>query len=110
MQAGGAVVHYGGDGSDPGSRISRYGVFAQGWAENIAYGQRSARAIVVALVVDDGVRGRGHRRNIFNSNYNAAGAAYGPHARYGSVCSIEFASGYAERSFVRAGSEAANSF
>ena len=109
-QARGAVGHYGGDGSDPGSRISRYGVVAQGWAENIAYGQRSARAIVVALIIDDGVRGRGHRRNIFNPNYNAAGAAYGPHARYGTVCSIDFAGGYAEGTFVRAGADAANSF
>ena len=38
----------------------------------------------MALIVDDGVRGRDHSRNIFNPNYNAAGAAYGPHARYGS--------------------------
>jgi uncharacterized protein YkwD len=91
-------------------RISRYGVVAQGWAENIAYGQRSARAIVMALIVDDGVRGRDHRRNIFNPNYNAAGAAYGPHARYDSVCSIDFASGYADGTFVRAGTDAANSF
>ena len=109
-QAGGAVGHYGGDGSDPGSRISRYGVVAQGWAENIAYGQRSARAIVGALIIDDGVRGRGHRRNIFNPNYKAAGAAYGPHARYGSVCSIDFASDYAEGTFVGARTVAGISF
>ena len=44
-QADGAVGHRGYDGDDPGSRISRCGVVAQGWAENIAYGQRSARAI-----------------------------------------------------------------
>jgi uncharacterized protein YkwD len=109
-QAGGAVGHQGCNGSDPGSRISRYGVVAQGWAENIAYGQRSARAIVMALIIDDGVRGRGHRKNIFNPRYNAAGAAYGPHARYGSVCSIDFASDYAQETFVRAGTDAANSF
>jgi uncharacterized protein YkwD len=109
-QAGGAVGHHGCDGSNPGSRISRYGVVAQGWGENVAYGQRSPRAIVMALIIDDGVRGRGHRKNIFNPNYNAAGAAYGPHARYGSVCSIDFASGYAEGAFVRAGTNAGNSF
>jgi hypothetical protein len=34
----------------------------------------------MALIVDDRVRGRDHRRNIFNPNYNAAAAAYGPHA------------------------------
>jgi len=109
-QVDGAVGHRGRGGSDPGSRISRYGVVAQGWAENICYGQRSARAIVMALIIDDGVRGRGHRRNIFDPNYDSAGAAYGLHAKYGSVCSIDFASGYAEGTIVRAGTDAANSF
>jgi len=109
-QAGGAVGHHGRGGSDPGSRISRYGVVAKGWAENIAYGQRSARAIVMALIIGDGVRGRGHCRNIFNRNYNAAGAASGPHARYGSVCSIDFASRYAEGTLARVGTDTTTSF
>ena len=109
-QAGGATGHYGNKGGNPGNRISRYGVVTQGWAENIAYGSHTAREIVLALIVDDGVRGRGHRKNIFNPTYNVAGAAYGPHARFGSVCSIDFASGYAENRFVRAGSDPQNSF
>ena len=109
-QAGGATGHYGNHGSDPGNRISRYGVVSQGWAENIAYGRHTAREIVLALIVDDGVRGRGHRKNIFNPTYNVAGAAYGSHARFGSVCSIDFASGYVENRLVRAGSDAQNSF
>jgi len=67
-------------------------------------------AIVMALITDDGVRGRGHCRNIFNPNYNAAGAAYRLHARYGSVCSIGFASGYAQGTFVRTGTDSTNSF
>jgi uncharacterized protein YkwD len=109
-QAGGAMGHYGSHGSNPRNRISRYGALSQGWAENIAYGHHTAREIVLALIIDDGVRGRGHRKNIFNPTYNVAGAAYGPHARFGSVCSIDFASGYAKNRFVRAGSDAQNSF
>ena len=104
--------HCGNHGSDPGNRISRYGVVSQGWAENIAYGRHTAREIVLALIVDDGVRGGGHRKNIFNLTYNVnvAAAAYGSHARFGSVCSIDFASDYAENRLVRAGSDAQNSF
>jgi len=109
-QAGGAMGHCGNHGSDAGNRISRYGVVSQGWAENIAYGPHCAREIVLALIIDDGVRGRGHRKNIFNPTYNVAGAACGSHARFGSVCSIDFASGYVENRFVRSGSDAQNSF
>lgn len=55
----------GSDRSNPGERINRYVACQDGWAENIACGQRSAREIVMALIIDDGVPGRGHRRNIF---------------------------------------------
>ena len=74
--------------------------------------RHTAREIVLALIVDDGVRGGGHRKNIFNLTYNVnvAAAAYGSHARFGSVCSIDFASDYAENRLVRAGSDPQNSF
>jgi uncharacterized protein YkwD len=101
-QSRGATGHQGRDGSNPGARISRYGAWQGGWAENIAYGQRSAREIVLALIIDDGVRDRSHRRNIFNPNYNVAGASYGPHARFGSVCDIDFAVGYQDAAVASA--------
>ena len=52
---------------------------------------------MLALIVDDGLRGRKHRENIFNPMFNYAGAAVGPHVRYRTVCSIDFAAGYTER-------------
>jgi uncharacterized protein YkwD len=94
--------HNGSDGSNPASRINRYGHWQGAWAENISYGRRSARDIVLALIIDDGVRGRGHRKNIFNPSYNVAGAAYGPHPRFGSVCDIDFAGAYAESALASA--------
>jgi len=74
-QAGGATGHYGNHGSDPGNRMSRLWRGKQGWAQNIAIGRHTAREIVLALIVDDCVRGRAHRKNIFNPTYNVAGAS-----------------------------------
>jgi uncharacterized protein YkwD len=96
-QADGGFGHEGKDRSHAGQRIARYGTFMGGWAENISYGKSAARDVVLALVIDDGLPARKHRKNIFNPNYNVVGAAFGPHARFGTMCSMDFAGGYAER-------------
>jgi uncharacterized protein YkwD len=96
-QVAGQLGHDGSDRSSPGERISRYGAWSSTWGENISYSQRTARGVVLALIIDDGVRSRGHRKNIFNPKFNYAGAAFGPHGRYRTVCTIDFAGGYAER-------------
>jgi uncharacterized protein YkwD len=96
-QAGGGFGHEGRDRSHAGDRIARYGTFTGGWGENISYGKASARDVVLALIIDDGLPARKHRKNIFNPSYNFAGAAFGRHAKFGTVCSMDFAGGYAER-------------
>jgi uncharacterized protein YkwD len=96
-QIGGQLGHDGSDRSHGGERISRYGSWSTTWGENISYSRKTAREVVVALIIDDGTRSRGHRKNIFNPKFNYAGAAFGPHARYRTVCTIDFAGGYAER-------------
>lgn len=96
-QVAGQLGHKGSDRSHGGDRISRYGSWSTTWGENISYSRKTAREVVLALIIDDGVKDRGHRKNIFNTKFNYAGAAFGPHARYRTVCTIDFAGGYAER-------------
>ncbi len=88
--------HKGSNGSQPWDRMARFGQWIGHAGENIDYGRHDARAIVVRLIVDDGVRGRGHRNNIFSRDYRVAGAAAGYHATYGAMCVIDFAGAFVE--------------
>ncbi len=92
----GARGHKGSNGSQPWDRMARFGRWVGQAGENIDYGVHDARSIVVRLIVDDGVRDRGHRKNIFNRGYTVAGAASGYHATYGAMCVIDFAGAFVE--------------
>jgi uncharacterized protein YkwD len=89
--------HRGTDGSNPWSRMARTGQWTGREGENISYGYTDARTIVVTLIVDQGVPNRGHRRIIFSPAFKIAGAARGPHARFGAMCVIDFAAGAMEK-------------
>jgi len=97
-QVAGRRGHDGSDRSNPAARISRYGEWGGGWGENLAYGKTNACDIVMALIIDDGLSARKHRKNIFNPRFNVVGAAFGPHAIYRTVCSMDFAGSYTEHS------------
>ena len=90
----GTMSHAGSDGSHTWDRVERYGRWVGTVGENISYGTRSAREIVVALLVDDGVHGRKHRVNIFQKDFRVVGVAYGRHSRMGAMCVTDFAGGF----------------
>jgi uncharacterized protein YkwD len=94
----GLVGHTGADGSSFRTRIERYGVWSGSSAENIAYGLKDPREVVIAQLVDYGVEGRGHRKNLLNPAWRYVGIACGPHTRYGTMCVMDFAASY--RDFI----------
>lgn len=94
----GNTGHKGGDGSTPNVRVSRYGDWANSIGENIVYqATTTARESVMGLIVDDGIVGRGHRKNIFDSTYRAAGISLGERSDQGTLCVITFAGGFMDK-------------
>lgn len=92
----GTVGH--GVGSDGfGQRLDIQKIAFSQAAEGISYGQASARDVVLQLVIDSGVPGRSHRRDVFGPAYQTAGVACGAHAIWGSMCVIDYAAGFPAR-------------
>lgn len=93
----GTTGHVGSDGSSPFDRMNRYGNWSGTAGENIDYGNNIPERIVMSLIIDDGVPGRGHRENIFNPNFNVVGIAVGTHKSYNYMCVMTFAKAYKEK-------------
>jgi len=92
----GAMGHKGKDGSRVGDRVDRYGEWWSKVGEVITYGNGSAREIVTSFIIDDGVKDRGHRSNIFDNNFYVVGVACGPHKKYRTICVITLATDYGD--------------
>jgi uncharacterized protein YkwD len=89
--------HRGSDGSITEDRLSRYGKWSDSVGEDIVYQSRKAREDVIALLIDDGVKSRGHRKNIFKSDFHVIGLALSPPAKSPTMCVITFAGGFADK-------------
>ena len=86
----GATGHVSAAGASPGDRVrARGGDIYVG--EGISYGFDDADAVVRQLIVDDGVRGRGHRTLVFDTAFRFAGVGCGGHRRFRHMCVIDFA-------------------
>lgn len=85
----GATGHLFADGTGIGDRAKRLGgdIFV---SESVGYGAGVAEEMILRLIVDDGVRGRGHRKMLVSPEYRYVGIACGPHAKFGHMCVLDF--------------------
>ena len=93
----GLMNHRGTDGTMAWDRVSRYGEWQRKVSENMTFGPSSARDVVAGLLIDDGIRERGHRKNVLDPDLRLVGVACAPHKTYRIMCDIVHAVGFAER-------------
>ena len=96
-----ALGHYGKDGSDLPTRLKKFGLYGTLTAENITYYAPLARDIVMTMIIDDGVKSRGHRKNIFSANFKQIGPAFGQSKKGENLCVLIFADSFKEASAVQ---------
>lgn len=63
-------------------------------AENCSYGYDQALDIVMSLLIDDGIKSLGHRKNILEPKYKWVGIAIEPHQTYQINCVMDFAESF----------------
>lgn len=95
--AKGLVGHTSSDGENLTARIDRFGNWSGSIGECISYGDADPGGVVAQLLIDDGVRNRGHRVNLLNPAWRYVGVSCGAHAVYGGMCVIDFAVVFQER-------------
>ncbi len=92
----GSTGHIGRKGDTPNIRASRYGKWLVSFGENIDYGFSDPRRIIMTLLIDDGIKGRGHRKNLLNTSFKKVGIALGTHPVYNYMAVMDFARGYTD--------------
>jgi hypothetical protein len=86
--------HTGKEGSTMSDRIERYGEWKGVIAENISYGFKEPRNIVVMLLIDDGFASRGHRETLLDDTLFVVGVSIGRHRRFHDMSVMDFAGEY----------------
>ena len=92
----GLMNHKGTDGSMAWDRVSKYGRWETKVSENMTFGPATGRDVIAALIIDDGIRDRGHRKNIFDPEIRIVGVSCAPHKTYRLMCDIVHAGGLSE--------------
>ena len=93
----GLISHEDSNGNFVSERIEKYTEWDKSCFECIDLGGRTAQEVLVNMLVDDGVRQREHRNNLFSTNYAFVGVGSGYHKEYGLFSVIVFVGGIREK-------------
>jgi len=93
----GNTGHIGEKGETLPKRVSKYGTYNNTIAENVSYGEESALMVIITLLIDDGVKTRGHRKNILNPSLKMVGVKWGSHPTFERMCAMTFAIDFSEK-------------
>jgi uncharacterized protein YkwD len=91
MGKSGTVGHTSSDGTIFSERLREKAKAGGMIAENCDYGNEEPLDIVMALLIDDGIKSLGHRKNILNPLYHWVGIAIEKHKTYRVNCVMDFA-------------------
>jgi uncharacterized protein YkwD len=93
----GLMNHRGTDGSMAWDRVSRYGDWKKKISENMTFGPMTAHDVVAALLIDDGIADRGHRKNVLDPDVHLVGVACGTHKTFRVMCDMVQAGGFVDK-------------
>ena len=92
-----SLGHTGKDGSNISQRFAKFGRSGSFAAENISFYAETPRRIAIQMIIDDGVKSRRHRKNIFSPNFNFVGIAFGKSKAGEGLCVVDFADFFTEK-------------
>ena len=92
----GVASHDSHDGKNVSDRIERYCEWDTSCCENIDFGCFTAVDVILTFLIDDGIKDRNHRKNIFNPNLLFMGVASGKHEAYEHVTVCDYVAGVRE--------------
>ena len=95
--AAGLVGHEGTDGLNSSERIEENCELEITCSENLDFGTKNPLNMLVNLLIDDGVKQRGHRKNLHNPENKYVGVGIGFHKEYEICLVLDFVGGIREK-------------
>jgi hypothetical protein len=87
----GLTTHEGSDDKNISDRLENYCEWDGSISESLDFGFKVAENIILNLIIDDGVKDRYQRLNLFNNDFKYIGIGAGPHREYNHCVVIGYA-------------------